>query len=126
MIRDYFNLNNRMGFNGNKAAALTRVQDSRDPLPMSLTRQLFMYFGVFIGVLFSTAVSHFRTGEPVELALTLGEAVASAVVAFVIVPVVYEKLRPYSQAPLIVQFGLFVQNGVFWHVLTDLIVKGVL
>lgn len=85
---------------------------------MSAVRQLVMYVGVFVGVLFSTAVNHFRTGS-VDITITLGEVVASSVVALVVIPIVYEKLNPNPKAPFIVQFGLFVQHGVFWHVLID-------
>jgi len=101
------------------------VQRKENHSRMSLTRQILMYVGVFIGVLFSTAVSHFRSGEEITLAMTLGEIVASAVIALVIMPLVYEKLQLYPKAPFIVQFGLFVQNGVFWHVLIELVLKGV-
>ena len=85
---------------------------------IALVHQGLMYCGTFLGVLLSTAVSHFRSGN-VDLTLTLGEVTASAVVAFVIIPLVYEKLSLNPKAPFIVQFGLFVQNGVFWHVLID-------
>ncbi|MBU7028793.1 MAG: hypothetical protein HXS48_17800 [Theionarchaea archaeon] len=101
------------------------LQSTENPGHMSLTRQILMYVGVFVGVLFSTAVSHFRSGEEITLAMTLGEVVAAAVIAFVIIPLVYEKLQLYPKAPFIVQFGLFVQNGVFWHVLIELVLKGV-
>jgi hypothetical protein len=85
---------------------------------LSVTRQLLMYLGTFIGVLLSTAVTHFRTGN-IDLTITVGEVLVSAVIALVIIPLVYEKLNLNPKAPFIVQFGLFVQNGVFWHVLID-------
>ena len=85
---------------------------------LTLVNQGLMYCGTFLGVLLSSAVSHFRSGS-VDMTLTLGEVTASAVVAFVIIPLVYEKLSLNPKAPFIVQFGLFVQNGVFWHVLID-------
>jgi hypothetical protein len=66
----------------------------------------------------STAVTHFRFGNT-DLTITLGEVILSAVIAFIIVPLVYEKLMLNPKAPFIVQFGLFVQNGVFWHILVD-------
>ena len=86
---------------------------------MSLVHQLLMYLGTFIGVLLSTAVNHFINAESFELTVTFGEVVVSAAIALVIIPLVYEKLMLNPKAPLIVQFGLFVQNGVFWHVLID-------
>jgi len=86
---------------------------------MSLVHQLLMYLGTFLGVLLSTAVNHFINAESFELTVTFGEVVVSAAIALVIIPLVYEKLMLNPKAPLIVQFGIFVQNGVFWHVLIE-------
>ena len=94
------------------------VQEMKESV-MSLTHQLLMYLGTFIGVLLSTAVTHFVSTKGFELTVTFGEVVLSAAIALVIIPLVYEKLMLNPRAPLIVQFGLFVQNGVFWHVLID-------
>jgi hypothetical protein len=91
---------------------------NEDRVFLSVTRQLLMYLGTFIGVLLSTAVAHFRTGN-IDLTITVGEVLVSALIALVIIPLVYEKLNLNPGAPFIVQFGLFVQNGVFWHVLID-------
>jgi hypothetical protein len=82
---------------------------------LSVARQAAMYLGTFIGVLLSSAVTHFQSGNT-DLTLTVYEVVLSAVVAFVIIPVVYEKLQLNPGVPFVVQFGLFVQNGVFWHI----------
>ena len=94
-------------------------ENTGNPSSISLIHQLFMYLGTFIGVLLSTAVNHFVNAENFELTVTLGEVVLSAVVALIIIPLVYEKLMLNPKAPLIVQFGIFVQNGVFWHVLIE-------
>ena len=85
---------------------------------LSLPHQLLMYVGTFLGIVFSTAICQFRSGS-VYLKFPVGEIILSAVIAVVIIPLVYEKLMLNPQAPLIVQFGIFVQNGVFWHVLID-------
>jgi hypothetical protein len=94
------------------------IVGNEEPVHIPIAHQLFMYLGAFIGVLLSTAVSHFRSGN-VDLTITVGEVLVSAAIALVIIPLVYEKLSLNPRAPLIVQFGLFVQNGVFWHVLID-------
>jgi hypothetical protein len=91
--------------------------------PMSLAEQLLMYFGVVIGVVFSTVVQQFRSGQVLNLQITLGGLLVAAVIALVIVPVVFQKLTVRPDAPFLVRFGLFVQNGVFWHVLTSSIGK---
>ena len=128
-MRKYFDLNDRaqraLKNNGDTAlfpetgncCSPTSVEQENEP-GISVAHQLVMYIGTFIGVLLSTAVTHFRSGN-VELTITVGEVALSAVIALVIIPLVYEKLMLNPRAPLIVQFGLFVQNGVFWHVLID-------
>ncbi len=110
---DYFNLNKR-------ARTLEKIEET--PV-LSTLRQIAMYFGAFIGVLLSEIVREYGSGKHVKLSLSVGKVVASALIAFIIVPYVYEKLKPES--PFIVQFGLFVQNGVFWSFLIDLIGKGI-
>jgi hypothetical protein len=127
-MKGYFNLNKRArNNNGTAVGGLPevisetgcQVQENPEEVPtrLSVGYQVLMYVGTFIGVLLSTAVTHFQSGN--TLTFTLGEVVISAVIALVIIPVVYEKLNLNPEAPFIVQFGLFVQNGVFWHVLID-------
>ncbi len=127
-MRKYFDLNDRAqrALKNNGDTALfpetgdcnpDSVEQENEPA-ISVAHQLVMYIGTFIGVLLSTAVTHFRSGT-LELTITVGEVALSAVIALVIIPLVYEKLMLNPRAPLIVQFGLFVQNGVFWHVLID-------
>ncbi|MBU7009091.1 MAG: hypothetical protein HXS46_00255 [Theionarchaea archaeon] len=127
-MRKYFDLNDRaqralknngdaVPFPGTGDCSPDSVEQESEP-GISVAHQLVMYIGTFIGVLLSTAVTHFRSGT-LELTITVGEVALSAVIALVIIPLVYEKLMLNPRAPLIVQFGLFVQNGVFWHVLID-------
>jgi hypothetical protein len=136
-MKKYFDLNNRAlkswKNNGMTTIVINGVPDIfsetgehlswkspavQNPACLSVTRQLLMYLGTFLGVLLSTAVAHFRSGN-FDVTITLGEVVISAVIALVIIPLVYKKLMLNPKAPFIVQFGLFVQNGVFWHVLID-------
>jgi hypothetical protein len=135
-MKKYFDLNNRAlksWKNNGMTAVIKGVPDifpetgehlswkypaGQNPTCLSVTRQLLMYLGTFLGVLVSTAVAHFRSGH-FDLTITAGEVVISGVIALVIMPLVYEKLMLNPKAPFIVQFGVFVQNGVFWHVLID-------
>ena len=122
----YFDLNDRVqkGLRNNGGAVIEKdpglIDSSMYPeIPMlSFPHQLLMYLGTFLGIVFSTAICQFRSGS-VHLELPIGEIILSAVIAVVIIPLVYEKLMLNPRAPLIVQFGIFVQNGVFWHVLID-------
>ena len=120
----YFDLNDRvqkgLKNNGGVLEKTPMTDPSEDPKPpvLSLPHQLLMYVGTFLGIVFSTAICQFRSGS-VNLEFPVGEIILSAVIAVVIIPLVYEKLMLNPRAPLIVQFGIFVQNGVFWHVLID-------
>lgn len=83
---------------------------------MSLLEQLILYFGILIGVVFSSAVRGFSSGN-MKLRITGPTLIIAAVVALVIIPNVYQMLAISPDAPFIVQLGLFVQNGVFWEVI---------
>jgi hypothetical protein len=122
----YFDLNERVqkGLKNNggslreKDPGLTDSSRAPEISVLSFLHQLLMYLGTFLGIVFSTAICQFRSGN-IQLTLPIGEIILSAVIAVVIIPLVYEKLMLNPRAPLIVQFGIFVQNGVFWHVLID-------
>jgi hypothetical protein len=85
------------------------------------SKQILLYTGAFIGVLLSSALNQFVSGSPVQIKITVITFVFSAFIALVIIPNVYEKLNPES--PFIVQFGLFVQNGVFWNLILNTVAK---
>lgn len=87
------------------------------PRHLSFGTQTLLYVGILLGVIFSSAVQQFRTGDSISLSLRTGSIVASALISFMILPIVYEKLRLRTDAPILVQFGLCVQHGVFWQVL---------
>jgi len=120
----YFDLNDRIqrGLKNNggiqKDTELTESSHDSIMPTLSLPHQLLMYVGTFLGIVFSTAICQFRSGS-IHLEFPIGEIILSAVIAVMIIPLVYEKLMLNPRAPLIVQFGIFVQNGVFWHVLID-------
>jgi hypothetical protein len=134
MMKQYFDLNERVKkawennnggslHNGTVAAAIQETEELDVPEPddlpyLSVLRQVLMYLGAFVGVLLSSAIMQFRSGA-LNPAISIPEVVLSAAVAFVIIPVVYEKLNLNPDAPFIVQFAIFVQNGVFWHMLID-------
>jgi hypothetical protein len=134
MMKQYFDLNERVRkawennnggslHNGTIPAALQDTGELNTPesddLPyLTVLRQVLMYLGAFVGVILSSAIMQFRSGVA-DPAISIPEVILSAVVAFVIIPVVYEKLNLNPDAPFIVQFAIFVQNGVFWHMLID-------
>ena len=81
---------------------------------ISLLDQLIMYFGVFLGVYFSSILENSKSDK---------NPVIAAVISFLIIPYVYEKLKIDPDAPLIIRFSLFFQNGVFWEVILESISK---
>lgn len=87
------------------------------PPQMPLWEQLLMYFAMMIGVIFSSAVMQFKSGEVYITSLTAATVLISAIVAFMIAPVVFEKLTVMTDAPLLARLGLFVQHGIFWSFL---------
>lgn len=100
------------------AAAILSPHPTQPQLKkMPFAEQLLMYIGILIGVVFSSAVQQFKSGSTINLNITIGSLLVAAIVALAIMPLIFEKLNVRPDAPLLVRFGLFVQNGVFWHVL---------
>jgi len=130
-IIEYFNLNRRARRAAPQAGAvenqlLQSAGGGGAAAPrISIWEQLLMYLGIVAGVLFSSAVSQFKTGESISLKFTVGTIVVSLVVAFVILPTAFEKLSVKLDAPLLVRVGLFVQHGVFWNVLFAAVGKAI-
>lgn len=107
-----------------KAAALNASGE------WSLPQQIIMYLGIFVGVLCSAWVTSAVSGKQIEItsaslaSLTPISGVAivsyfgiSALIALLIVPIVYGKLDPNS--PGLVKFAVFFQSGVAWPILLD-------
>lgn len=118
-ILGYFDLNKRIGRKENEVTSIEMVipvEDvSKEQIP--LKEQIIMYVGVVIGVLFSPVVEQFKSGKIISLNIGIYYVAIAAIVALVIIPVVFEKLNVKANSPFIVRLGLFVQNGVFWQVL---------
>jgi hypothetical protein len=92
---------------------------------MSPISQVFLYIGILIGVVFSNAVTQFSGGTEPKITINVVTVVISAIVALVIVPYVYQKLTVDPKSPFIVQFGFFVQHGIFWQVIMGAIGKAI-
>lgn len=90
---------------------------------LSAFKQITLYFGLVIGIFFSDAVLKFSATDGTDIDFntlfstpSLSRMLISFVLAFIIMPQIYEKLTVSPNSPFICQFGLFVQNGVFWSV----------
>ncbi len=127
-LLDYFDLNKRAQVQNvvmlplpSSSSAPTHSTKSAQP-PLPLWKQLTFYLGTIIGVIFSSSIMQFQAGKATVISLTITTVILSTVIALVIMPHIYERaLKP--DAPLIIQLGLFVQEGVFWSVLLTSIGK---
>ena len=88
----------------------TKLQRSKNSMPP--WEQCMMYIGIFIGVYFSSLLR----GEQSQ-----SSPIIASIIALILMPQVFEKLNVNPDSPLLVRFGLFVQNGVFWDVLMETI-----
>ena len=133
-VKNYFDLNEREKtfYDNIKSKAPEDTHQAietvkADALPesekWSLPQQIIMYLGIFVGVLCSAWVTSTVSGKQIEitsaslasLASISGVAIVSylgisALIALLIVPIVYGKLDPSS--PGLVKFAVFFQSGV--------------
>jgi membrane protein YdbS with pleckstrin-like domain len=116
----YFNLSKRA-----IKGRLKKLEESGKEESMSPMSQVFLYIGVLIGVIFSNAVTQFSGGTEPKIAIDVVTVVISAIVSLMIVPYVYQKLTLDPKSPFLVQFGFFVQHGIFWQVIMGAIGKAI-
>jgi hypothetical protein len=85
-------------------------------IPMPWWEQLFMYLGIVIGIIASAYLRGTITGTrsfPNTILL-------SFFVGIIVMPFIYDRIKAAStNAPGLVRFGLFVQNGFFWDALME-------
>lgn len=128
---DYFDLNNRV--RRAKEAMGEQVEQelfyrsarkkTSHSIKLTPIRQILMYLGIFVGVLFGTFVDQLGSGGNANITMTMSKLSVSAIIALIFIPIEYEKLSLNPRSPFIVQFGIFVQNGVFWHVIINSLSK---
>jgi len=126
MFLKYFDLNNRVHreeYSAKTFGTLSKGMALDEKALLSAAQQVLMYFCLFAGVLMSKAIDQFQRGQSVNLALDKTALVVSAAIALVLVPKVYELLRVYPKASLLLQVSLFFQTGVFWNVIIDAAAK---
>ncbi len=133
-IAEYFNLNKpvtlkrRVGKSSDTIkktkANFTKAAGIKEDTPKGGSvpwwEQIIMYLGIAVGVFFSDLINQYNSGHAIVIKVTSGTIVLSLIVALVVIPYVYDRLKVNAQGPGIVRFGLFVQNGVFWNVLFNL------
>jgi hypothetical protein len=91
---------------------------------LSKSRQVVFYLGVVLGVILSPTVTTLLSGGKLAFTTPLAiEIIISLVIGLLVMPQAYEKLKLEPKAPFVVQFGLFLQSGVFWQVALNLLGK---
>jgi len=126
---DYFDLNKRARNAGVIFVSNSKLigTNKRGKYAVKFTpkRQILMYFGVFVGVIFSKIINYEESLLSAPLENMLCEVLLSSFIALMIIPYVYEKATINPSSPLLVQFGLFVQNGFFWQAIIRILSKQV-
>ena len=93
---------------------------------------LFMYFGVFLGVLGESIFRIVRTKSAVESAFDIGQLIVALILAVDFFPLVFPKLFGHMKGPKyghedlpfqerFLQFCLAFQNGFFWQSLVHMV-----
>ncbi len=117
-ILDYFDLSQRISTTYIEILPDISYELAANPKSVKIIpiwKQIILYLGTVVGVLFSPAIMQFQSGKPGALNITITAVLLSVIIALVIMPNIYEKaVKP--NAPFVVQLGLFVQQGVFWSV----------
>ncbi len=85
----------------------TRRQTAKNKF--STIKQITMYVGIFFGVLCSNVLLSYEKGEILDFSniISVSNIIISFIIAFVILPVVYQKLRLKQNTPFLIQFALF-------------------
>ncbi|MBN1585384.1 hypothetical protein JW899_03390 [Candidatus Uhrbacteria bacterium] len=90
---------------------------------MPLWEQIVLYVGTVIGVLFSSAIMKFNVEETVDLRFSVATLAVAAVIALLVTPSAFEKLKVSPDSPFLSRLSLFAQHGVFWQVVIEALRK---
>lgn len=112
------NINSYAGVNTSGPQPVNRRGDRTKAL--SIGQQLLVFGGILVGVILKPAIDTFKTGDSPDLKVTLPMVIVSIVISLVVLAQTYRKEGLHTDAPLIVQIGYAVQNGLFWHTLVSI------
>lgn len=117
-ILQYFDLNQHAHLRKVASSSSTGIfaPPKAKPAELPVWKQLILYAGVALGVLFSTALKQFQASGVASLNITPTLVLLSLFIALVIMPAVYKQTMKV-EGPFLIQLGLCVQQGVFWSVL---------
>lgn len=88
------------------------------PLPkMTGWRQILLYLMVALGVFASPFLTSFKAGKLQNFTFDPWQIALCLIIALVVAPYAFEKLKVHPDASLIMQMGLFTQQGIFWAIL---------
>jgi hypothetical protein len=78
---------------------------------------LFMYLGVWLGVVSSYLIDPDKMLDPELGSFNLAKFISSIIVATFIFPFVYKKANFDTNKPNVIQIIIAFQYGLFWHVI---------
>lgn len=93
---------------GNPAKALT------------LSQQLLIFVGTLIGVILKPAVETLKAGNIPDLKVAIPTIIVSVAISLIVIALTYRKEGLHTNAPLIVQIGYALQNGLLWQTLISI------
>jgi len=84
-----------------------------------LITQIFLYVGIFLGVLFSDFVYQYQSGLS-NFHLPIAKIIFSLAIAICLIPIVYDKLKINPSSHFMYQFAFFFQQGILWKTIFQL------
>lgn len=81
--------------------------------------QIFLYFGIFLGVFFSDFVYQYQS-DLSDFHFSIGSLIFSIAISICLIPLLYDKLKIKPGSPYIYQFSLFFQQGILWKTIFQL------
>jgi len=79
-------------------------------------QQILLYSGNVIGAMLGSSVIEHQAGTDFQFEISLSYVFLSSAIAFLISPIVFEKLCLTKTESFLADFFLFIQNGVFWFI----------
>lgn len=111
-----------MYFNLNDPPSTQPPQQADAPASLSIGMQALLYFGALLGVILSDPVLNFIDGEAARLEFSWTILLISAALALVILPAAAAAVN--NAAPVLIQFALYFQHGVFWRLVAGAVQDG--
>lgn len=129
-VLSYFSLNERAKAGVADATRRRRgrsyealAESPPPPPPMGGLDQFLMFVFLVLGVIAAPLLDQYRSGKPFSFDPSWGFLAVAVVIALLITPAAYQRFGSHTDAPWLVRYGFFFQQGIFWQVLVGMIAK---